>query len=167
MTWCCCCCRCGNGGRGPRGPKGDPGPQGPPGPPGPPGPSGPGSDLAYGSAFSTFAEAETGALPLTIAGPLHETVDLAGHGLEVNRSGIYSIAFQVVLGQSVPGGVGLEARINGAIPVPSSFSTTGTGLAAGGSALFSLLSGDVVRLYADLEGSAAFRMIQLQLVQVG
>ena len=177
------------GQRGPQGPQGEPGPPGLPGPKGEQGPQGlpglkgeqgpqglPGSltNMAYGFSYNPSKGTNSGAVHLTIAGPLND-VNLVPEGLQILRDGIFQISYKVnTILTEENSQAQFQIVINDSINVVSSKTLTiktdnlrETSSTLSTSIIFSLLANDLVQLSAILPENASYDMPSLQVVQIG
>jgi len=164
------------GDRGPEGAKGKQGATGPKGGPrgkrghtGPKGEKGPAGtlDSAYGFAYSELASVTSGEVKFIIAGPLQD-VELIREGLKVSKAGVYQVNYKVILESkditSIPSR--FQIQINDASKA-SSLTESMLSSTLTSTNLFSLLEGDVVKLVADLQECFSYKLVTLQIIQVG
>ena len=179
------------GEQGPSGPKGSPGPQGPRGfqgfpgangEPGPQGVQGPKGDrgeqgipgpagllsAAHGFGICNAASYASGPVNFVMAGPMQD-VELIRDGLKVQIAGVYQISYKVILSSKaitcIPSR--FQVTINDAIRVDSSLTESTTSTVLTSTDLFSLQTGDVVKLVADLQEHFSCQLATLQIIQVG
>ena len=161
------------GARGSRGPQGydgengEPGPKGDTGPTGEQGPKGT-FESAYGYAYNESGASKSGAVKFLVAGPL-QNVELKKGGLQVFKDGIYQIDYKVLLESKVitrtPSS--FQLVINDLIPILSSVTESTTPNTLTSTQLFSLQEGDVIKLVAELQEHFRYKLVTLQVIQVG
>ena len=150
-----------NGEKGEPGPKGDTGPRGEQGPKGT-------FESAYGFAYNESGASESGAVKFFVPGPLQD-VELKNGGLQVLKDGIYQIDYKVLLESKAitctPSSFKLV--INDLIPISTSVTESTTSNTITSTQLFSLQEGDVIKLVAELQEHSRYKLVTLQVLQVG